>query len=314
MKKMLFALALPALLAAACSGPAEGTKAAPEIKQAVYRLYDGPAPGSEDWDWEEYSYTDERGETYFTNIVNPEIVAFLPPKEIANGAAMIVCPGGSFRVNYYTKEGANEAQWLAEHGIAAFVLKYRLIHFARNEEEAFYEPKGEPAPVYTPEEQEKFAAYAAAARGLYNDDGRAAIAYVRSHAAEFGIDPDRIGIMGFSAGAMLASDVALHHTPESRPNLVVPVYGAAFVLPEKLPEDAAPLFVTAPEFDLFPGLTGVDMVRAWKDAKIPAEAHYFAGVSHGYGYYPESKDPVYIWIDLLHAFMQRVGFVPAPEE
>lgn len=304
MRRLLF---VAALWAVACSGPA--SKPAPEITQSVYRLFDGPAPGSEDWDWEEYSYTDERGETYFTNIKNPELVAFLPPKDIATGAAMIVCPGGSFRVNYYTKEGANEAQWLAEHGIAAFVLKYRLVHFARNEEEAFYEPKGEPAPVYTPEEKEQFAAYAAAARGLYNDDGRAAIAYVRAHAGEFGIDPDRIGMMGFSAGAMLTSDVALNHTPESAPNLVVPVYGAAFALPEKLPEDAAPLFVCAPEFDLFRGLTGVDMVRAWKDAGLPAEAHYFAGVSHGFGYYPESDDPVYIWIDLLYAFMRRTGFL-----
>lgn len=304
MKRLLF---VAALWVVACSGPA--SKPAPEITQSVYRLYDGPAPGSEDWDWEEYSYTDERGETYFTNIKDPELVAFLPPKDIATGAAMIVCPGGSFRVNYYTKEGANEAQWLAEHGIAAFVLKYRLIHFARNEEEAFYEPKGEPAPVYTPEEKEQFAAYAAAARGLYNDDGRAAIAYVRAHAGEFGIDPDRIGMMGFSAGAMLTSDVALNHTPESAPNLVVPVYGAAFALPEKLPEDAAPLFVCAPEFDLFRGLTGVDMVRAWKDAGLSAEAHYFAGVGHGYGYYPESDDPVYVWIDLLYAFMRRTGFL-----
>lgn len=304
MRRLLF---VAALWAVACSGPA--SKPAPEITQSVYRLYDGPAPGSEDWDWEEYSYTDERGETYFTNIKDPELVAFLPPKDIATGAAMIVCPGGSFRVNYYSKEGANEALWLAEHGIAAFVLKYRLIHFARNEEEAFYEPKGEPAPVYTPEEKEQFAAYAAAARGLYNDDGRAAIAYVRAHAGAFGIDPDRIGMMGFSAGAMLTSDVALNHTPESAPNLVVPVYGAAFSLPEKLPEDAAPLFVCAPEFDLFRGLTGVDMVRAWKDAGLPAEAHYFAGVSHGYGYYPESDDPVYVWIDLLYAFMRRTGFL-----
>lgn len=304
MKQLLFAVAL---LAVSCTGPA--SKPAPKITQSVYRLYNGPAPGSEDWDWDEYSYTDDRGEIYYTNTKDPELVAFLPPKDIATGAAMIVCPGGSFKVNYFTKEGANEAQWLAEHGIAAFVLKYRLIHFARNEEEAFYEPKGQPAPVYTPEERVKFAAYSAAARGLYNDDGRAAIAYVRAHAEEFGIDPDRIGIMGFSAGAMLTSDVALNHTPESAPNLVVPIYGAAFSLPEKLPEDAAPLFVCAPEFDLFRGLTGVDMVSAWKNAGLPAEAHYFAGVSHGYGYYPESTDPVYVWIDLMYAFMRRVGFI-----
>lgn len=298
-----------ALLAVACAGPQGGETAAPEITRAVYRLYDGPAPGSEDWDWEEYRYVDENGEEYYTNIKDPEIVAFFPPKEIATGAAMIVCPGGSFRVNYFTKEGANEARWLAEHGVTSFVLKYRLIHFARNEEEAFYEPKGEPAPVYTPEEQKQFDAYRNAALGLYNDDGRAAVAYVRSHAAEWGIDPDRIGLLGFSAGGMLVSDVALHHTPESSPNLVAPIYGAAFMLPEKLPEDAAPLFVAAPEFDLFRGLTGIDMVKAWRDAGIPAEAHYFACDSHGFGYYPDRERPSYVWIDLLYAFMKKTGFI-----
>ena len=101
------------LLAVACAGPQGGEQAASEITQAVYRLYDGPAPGSEDWDWEEYRYVDENGEEYFTNIKDPELVAFFPPKGTANGAAMIVCPGGSFRVNYFTKEGVNEAMWLA---------------------------------------------------------------------------------------------------------------------------------------------------------------------------------------------------------
>ena len=311
MKRILVAAAL--LAAVLSVGACAGSQAAPEIVQKTYRLYDGPAPGSEDWDWEEYSYTDANGETYFTNIKDPELVAFFPPEGTANGTAMIICPGGSFRVNYYTKEGANEAQWLAERGVTCFVLKYRLVHFARNEEEAFYEPKGQPRPVYTPEEQVQFDAYAAQARGLYYDDGRAAIAYVRAHAAEFGIRPDRIGIMGFSAGGFLTAEVALNHTPESRPDLVAPIYGAARVLPETLPEDAAPLFIAAPEFDLCFGLTGMDMALAWRKAGIPAEAHYFACDSHGFGYYPDRENPSYAWIDLLYAFMEKTGFLGTGE-
>lgn len=310
MKKILITLCL---VATACSEPQSTNPqiSNPEISNSVIKLYDGVAPGSEDWDWPEYKYTDAAGESYFTNITDPELIAFLPPAETATGAAMVVCPGGSFMVNYYTKEGANVAQWLAEHGVAAFVLKYRLVHFARNEEEAFYEVKGTPAPVYTEEEKQALAEHRPIARALGNDDGRAAIAYIRKHASDFGVDPDRIGIIGFSAGAFLACDVALNHTEESRPNLIAPIYGAATHLPEILPEDAAPLFVAAPEIDLFKGLTGYDMMKAWREAEIPAEAHYFACDQHGFGYYPqpERRKPSHIWIDLLYAFMEKTGFL-----
>ena len=297
MKRILF---FAALLLTACAKPVS-------YNPTAYRLYDGPAPGSEDWDWEEYKYTDEAGENYFTNIKDPEIVAYLPSEDKATGAAMIVCPGGSFSVNYYTKEGSNVAEWLADHGVAAFVLKYRLIHFARNKEEAFYSVVGGPAPEYTEEERAALNAHRPVAMQLGRDDGRAAIAYVRSHASEFDVDPQRIGIIGFSAGGMLTADVAQNHTEESRPNLVAPIYGGS--LSGEVPADAAPLFIAAPEIDLFRGLTSIDMMAAWKEKGIPAEAHYFACDSHGFGYYPNSDNPSLVWIDLLYSFMKKVGFL-----
>lgn len=298
---------LTALMAIACAEPKQAVQTPP----ASYRIYDGPAPGSENWDWKEYSYTDRTGDSYFANIKDPEIVAYLPQADRATGAAMIVCPGGGFTVSYYTKEGTNVAEWLAERGVAAFVLKYRLVHFAHNNEEAFYSISGAPAPKYTPEEAAALEAHRPVGIQLGYDDGRAAIAYLRRHAAEFGIDPDRIGIMGFSAGALLSIDVALNHTPESRPNLVAPIYGEITDLPDTLPADAAPLFVAAPEYDIFNGLTAIDLVLKWREARLPAEAHYFAYEGHGFGYAPEPERwrPSYAWIDLFYTFMQKSGFL-----
>ena len=300
-------LIVAAILSMACGGPKE----APQTTHQAYKIYEGPAPGSENWDWEEYHYTDQNGDMYFANIKDPEIIAYLPEEGKATGAAMIVCPGGGFTVSYFTKEGTNVAEWLAEHGVAAFVLKYRLVHFAHNSEEAFYSISGSPAPKYTPEEAKALEEHRPIGIQMGYDDGRAAIAYLRTHASEFGIDPDRIGIMGFSAGALLSIDVALNHTPQNRPNLVAPVYGEITPMPESLPEDAAPLFIAAPEYDIFNGLTAIDMMLAWRNAGRPAEAHYFAYEGHGFGYTPDPQRqrPSYVWIDLFYTFMQKSGFL-----
>ena len=104
-----------------------------------------------------------------------------------------------------------------------------------------------------------------------------------------------------------------NHIPgyaESRPDLVAPVYGGTF--PGTLPEDAAPLFVVAPEIAQRPGLTGIGLYTAWQQAGLPAELHYFADCEHGFGYKSDGA-PVNDWITLLYHFMQKTGFVPSNE-
>lgn len=271
-------------------------------------LYEGSAPGSESWDWEEFRLDNPAdGQTYVANVSTPTLLPFLPDPGKATGAAMIVCPGGGHQILSYSAEGTNVARWLADRGVAAFVLKYRLIHFAKTPEEAFWYVLGLPEPAADQADPEAARAHRAEAIALSNDDGRAAVAWVRRHAAEYGIDPDRIGIIGFSAGAGVTASVCFDHEAESRPNLVAPIYGGTY--PGFIPEDAAPLFVVAPELDQRPGLTGIGLYTAWQQAKLPAELHYFAACEHGFGYKKDGA-PVNDWITLLLHFMQKTGFVP----
>ena len=304
MKKTVLAVAVAALfllLVPSCEAPK-----APEA--AEIPLYEGSAPGSESWDWEEFRLDNPAdGQTYVANVSTPTLLPFLPEPGKATGAAMIVCPGGGHQILSYSAEGTNVAQWLAERGVAAFVLKYRLIHFAKTPEEAFWYVLGLPEPAADASDPEAARLHRTEAINMSNADGRAAVAWVRRHAAEYGVDPDRIGIIGFSAGAGATTTVCFDHDPESRPNLVAPIYGGTYA--GFIPEDAAPLFVVAPELDQRPGLTGINLYTAWQQAKLPAELHYFADCEHGFGY-KEDGAPVNDWITLLLHFMQKTGFAP----
>ncbi len=142
---------------------------------------------------------------------------------------------------------------------------------------------------------------------LAGDDGRKAIEIVRERASEWGINPDKIGIIGFSAGSGVALNVCFDHNDASKPNLVVPVYGSAFE--ENVPDDAAPLFVLAPEFDMNPqASTGLNLYEMWHKAQLPAELHYFHGTNHGFGI-KDNGEPVNIWPYLLYNFINKVDFI-----
>ncbi|HRI22434.1 MAG TPA: alpha/beta hydrolase, partial [Panacibacter sp.] len=161
-------------------------------QQKVIQLYNGAAPGSESWTWDEALSTKDIWQTDVVyNVSHPTLTVFEPTANTATGTAVIICPGGGFHGLSINSEGYDVAKWLVKKGVTCFVLKYRLAHCLTNDPAAEFMSKvGKPEL----ETDMKTAIPFAVA------DGKAAIAYVRSHAAEFSVDKNKIGIIGFSAG------------------------------------------------------------------------------------------------------------------
>jgi len=168
-----------------------------------------------------------------SNITHPVLLVYVPEAAKATGTAWIVAPGGGFRYLAIDYEGTDLARWLNSNGVAAFVLKYAL-------RAAETMAKKTPPPAQ---------ARRNAAMAWATADGQQAVRVVRSHAAEWGIAPDRIGVIGFSAGGYLAATVAMHHDAASRPNYAAPIYP---LIPTDVtvPADAPPLFLAHADNDV----------------------------------------------------------------
>ena len=204
-----------------------------------------------------------------SNIHNPSLLAYLVPQDSATGAAMIVAPGGGHRFLSINTEGSNVAEYLNSIGVSAFVLKYRLGH--------------EPGSPYQPEVHALL-------------DAQRAIRLVRSRAAEFGIDPARVGIMGFSAGAHVAVMAATHYDagqPEAtdsierqgcRPDFQALIYGGAWPAVPTFTPNTPPTFLLGTDDDpLIPSATMAQLYLALKEEDVPAELHIYATGGHGFG-------------------------------
>ena len=293
------ALLLPILFvvsAAHAAGPASNPQ-----EHEVVRIWPAQAPGTEDW-----KAPEEDADVNFpsvgkihviTNVTVPTITIFRPARGKSNGTAMVVLPGGSFRALAWDVDGLETAQWLASKGITAFVLKYRVRPPQNGE--SFGETLDE------------FARATRERRAIAVADAEQAIRLIRSNAGKYGVVPDRVGIIGFSAGAMAIMDVALATDASVRPNFAVPMYGAA--LSDNLPtRDAPPLFIGAAQDDpQLPVLNSVDIFRKWTQAGIPAELHIYERGGHGFGFrtYRSTSDS---WPAAFQAWLAARGYLKRP--
>jgi endo-1,4-beta-xylanase len=286
-------------------------------------LWPNGAPGSEGKTGEEKVRIAERGERVLSNIHKPSLTPYLPPADKATGCAVIVAPGGGHRELWSDHEGHNVARWLSERGIAAFVLAYRLARETNS--------------TYTVDD------HALA-------DMQRAIRLVRSRATEWRIATNRIGVMGFSAGGEVAFLSAQGHSvagqnadankPLSRPSATLSPSDAerdrvrgdndvinqqsarpdfqALIYPGRSQRiepatNSPPVFLVCgynDRPDISEGLAGVYL--KFKQLKVPAELHIYAGTGHGFGLRANNTQPAGKWIERFEEWLADSGFLKKP--
>ncbi len=269
--------------------------------QDVIPLYPGLAPGSTQENYPEKQYFSKIWNTdVVTNVTKPTLTVFKPSAESRNGSAIVICPGGGFMALSISSEGTEVAKYLAARGMTAFVLKYRLAHTGDDATQEF---------TTLIQDKEKFNEMLEKVEPLTVADGLAAVTYVRQHASEYGVSPDRVGIIGFSAGGAVTVGVAFHYTPEGRPAFVAPIYAGGMPKEAAVPADAPPMFVAAATDDSL-GLApqSVALYEAWLGAHKPAELHMYAKGGHGFGMRKQNI-PTDHWIDRFADWLELEGFL-----
>jgi len=284
-------VAAGALVLGACLLASTAVPAAPGGEEIP--LWPSGAPGSEGRSGPERIVPSTDGVRRISGIHAPSITAHLPPGEEATGAAVIVLPGGGHRYLSIDNEGHAVARWLAERGVAGFVLKYRLAR----EEGSAYSVEGHAVP-----------------------DVRRAIRLVRSRAKEWGLDPARVGVLGFSAGGQLALHAATRfdagredaddpvERESSRPAFQGLLYSGSAGADMEVPRDAPPAFLCVALDDQRPAGTAVEVFQRLRDRGIAAELHVYARGGHGFGM-RDRPFPISAWPLRFHEWMADQGLL-----
>ncbi|HEX2860414.1 MAG TPA: alpha/beta hydrolase [Lacunisphaera sp.] len=264
----------------------------------VIPLWPGDAPGSEGRTAPEKVRVTDSGERVISGVHQPTLTVYLPAPGTASGTAIVICPGGGHRELWTDHEGHTVARWFAERGIAAFVLKYRLA-------------------------REEGSTYRVDVEALA--DAQRALRLVRARAAEWQVDPARLGIMGFSAGGEVAG-LASRRFDAGRPDATDPIEREssrpafqALIYPGRSAsiEPAAghpPAFLLCgydDRADIAEGLAQAYL--RFKQAKVPAELHILTGAGHGFGLRPSTPQPLAAWPERLREWLGERGLLSSPQ-
>ncbi len=271
--------------------------------QDVIPLPTSAGPNSTQENYPEKEYFSKIWSTdVVTNVTKPSLTVFKPSLGLRNGTALVICPGGSFMALDINSEGNDVAKYVTARGVTAFVLKYRLAHTGEDAVQELNEML---------KDGQKLREMLGKTVPLAVADGLAAVTYVRQHASEWGVSPDRVGIIGFSAGGALTAGVAFHYLPEGRPAFVAPIYAPAlgFSKDATVPADAPPMFVAAATDDEL-GLAPVSvfLYEKWIAAHKSAELHIYSKGGHGFAM-RKQKLPVDRWIDRFTDWMELQGWL-----
>src|SRR4028118_1760966 len=257
--------------------------------QQVVNIWPGVAPGSERWTQQERIIENTPVGTVIFNVVTPTLTAYLPERSKATGTGVIIAPGGAFVALTVDLEGENVARWLQERGIAAFVLKYRLL-----------EKRQEGIPKMDMDEVGKY--------GIA--DGIQALKVVRRRAVEWSLSPDRVGLMGFSAGAMVTSGSLLQEDAAARPSFAAMIYGGPFGVMPAIPAKLPPMFLAWAQDDA----VALKPILRFHDALTSAghkpEVHIFSSGGHGFGLRKQGTSSDH-WIDSFYYWLEAQGLTRA---
>ena len=292
----VFACGLMLALLAGCAGGGAPVYTEPPAEN----IWPGEAPGSQKSDADEEIDNRDKDQNAFGlnrmihNVSIPTIAIHLPPKETATGTAVIISPGGAFRFVVIDKEGHDVARRLNSIGVAAIVLKYRTKPYAEPETSVL--------------------------------DLQRAIRIVRSRADELNIRPDRIGIMGFSAGGRMVSMAATQYDAgqadaddpvervSSRPDFTAMIYpGAPKDIENRANKDTPPAFLVHAWDDPVPADSSVRYYQALRKVGVVAEMHIYAGGGHGFGLGVEGG-PVTGWPELFSEWLTATGLSVRPDK
>ena len=276
---------------------------------------EGKVPNFKTSTVEEKSVTDANGILRISGVTVPTITAYIIPKEKATGAAVMICPGGGYGILAASHEGSDFAKWFNERGISAFVLKYRLP----NEQAMVHQHE---VPLM---------------------DAMQGMKIIRQNAAKWNIDPNKIGVMGFSAGGHLAATISTHYgmgtnaSEDAKPNFSMLIYPVVSFMPvishggsrdnllgkEKSEElikyysnelqvtdKTPPAFLIHAEDDpAVPVENSIEYYLALKKLKIPAEMHLYPKGGHGYGFRTEGKGSLVNWPAAMEGWLKDRGYM-----
>ena len=251
----------------------------------IVNIWPGVVPGSETWTQKERTVENTPLGTVVFNVVTPTLTAYLPERTRATGTGVIVAPGGAFVALAIDLEGYHVARWLQERGIAAFVLKYRIME----------------------KRQEGIPAMNMDTAGRYGiADGIQAIKVVRQHTVEWGLSPDRVGFLGFSAGAMVTSGTLLQEDAAARPNFAALIYGGPFGAMPTIPANLPPMFLAWAQDDTIALDPVVRFYDALTSAGYKPEVHIFSAGGHGFGMRKQGTSSDH-WIEAFYFWLEAQG-------
>ena len=238
------------------------------------------------------------------NVSVPTLTPFLPARGKATGTAVIIAPGGGFTILAMDHEGWAVARWLQAQGVAAFVLKYRVM----------------PTPPKAEGLLRAAAEMAAAGPGarlrhlttgaaIATEDLQEAVRLVHARAAEWRVDPARIGVMGFSAGAIATMGLVLADDPATRPAFIAPIYGGLGAPPRPIPANPPPMWVAMASDDPLFGKTDFALIPAWQTKGGTVELHLYEKGGHGFGYPGRKATTTLRWPGDFLAWLEAKGLL-----